>query len=100
MEDFRPYFSGEKVLLPKTTDLSFYNWVTRTCVSNDSPNFKVDATSGNQGLLFRNKRDRKVINVNPNSKISDSNTTRVVVTSLRQEYKQIVIFDHYTRRKT
>ncbi len=37
------------------------------CVSNDSPNFKVDASS-QQGLLFRNKRDRKVIHVDPNRK--------------------------------
>jgi hypothetical protein len=28
----------------------------------------VDAGSGESGLLFRNKRDRKVINVNPNIK--------------------------------
>lgn len=31
---------------------------------NDSPNFRVDADS-DKGLLFRNKRDRKVINVDP-----------------------------------
>jgi hypothetical protein len=45
-EDFRPYFEGKKKILPKTTDLSYYNWKTGTCVSNDSPNFKVDANSG------------------------------------------------------
>lgn len=70
-EDFRPYFEGKKKLYPKTTDLSYYNWNTGVCVSNDSPNFKVDANSGMQGLLFRNKRDRKVINVDPNKKQDD-----------------------------
>lgn len=50
------------------SDLSYYNWRTGECQSNDSPNFKVDANSGLQGLLFRNKRDRKVINVDPNKK--------------------------------
>ena len=100
MEDFTPYFKGEKLLYPKSSDLSYYNWNVGTCVSNDSHNFKVDASSGKQGLLFRNKKDRKVINVNPASRSTDNNTRRIVVKSLRKEYKQIVIFDHYTRRKT
>lgn len=98
-EDFTPYFKGEKLLLPKSTDLSYYNWNTGTCISNDSPNFKVDSSSEKQVLLFRNKRDRKVINVHHQSKSSD-NTKRSTCKSLRKEYKQIVIFDHYTRRKT
>mmetsp|Transcript_100466 Transcript_100466/g.150610 ORF Transcript_100466/g.150610 Transcript_100466/m.150610 type:complete len:90 (-) Transcript_100466:233-502(-) len=46
-EDFRPYFEGKKKLLPKVSDLSFYNWKTNECFSNDSPNFKVDANSNN-----------------------------------------------------
>jgi hypothetical protein len=37
---------------------------------SDSPNFRVDANS-DEGLLFRNKRDRKVINVNPAEKPGD-----------------------------
>jgi hypothetical protein len=32
--------------MPKPTDLSYYNWKTNVCASNDSPNFKVDASSG------------------------------------------------------
>lgn len=40
--------------------MSYYNWRTNVCIANDSPNFKVDASQGEQGLLFRNKRDRKV----------------------------------------
>ncbi len=136
-EDFSQYFRGQKLLLPKNTDLSYYNWNTGVCVSNDSPNFKVDASSGSKGLLFRNKRDRKVINVEPpvtltkeekeaeekklelskgkkqlpltnkekaelakNAAADAETTKRIPVTSLRPEYKQIVIFDHYTRRKT
>ena len=98
-EDFKPYFEKKKLFLPKSTDLSYYNWNTGVCVSNDSPNFKVDASSGQQGLLFRNKRDRKVINVDPKKKLMD-NTLRYQVTSKNLQYKQIVIFDHFTRRKT
>lgn len=103
-EDFRQYFEGQKLFLPKNTDLSYYNWNTSVCVSNDSPNFKVDASSGSKGLLFRNKRDRKVINVDPGTGKSGAEgsetTMRYTFTSQRPEYKQIVIFDHYTRRKT
>jgi hypothetical protein len=45
-EDFRPIFEGKVKLLPKPTDLSYYNWKTGVCASNDSPNFKVDSGSG------------------------------------------------------
>ena len=41
------YFDGKKKLLPKTTDLSYFNWRTNACYANDSPNFKVDASNGN-----------------------------------------------------
>ena len=40
-------FDGKKKLLPKTTDLSYFNWRTNACYANDSPNFKVDASNGN-----------------------------------------------------
>ena len=63
-EDFKQYFERKKILSPKPTDLSFYNWDTQYCNSADSLNFRVDADSKN-GLMFRNKRDRKVINVDP-----------------------------------
>lgn len=100
-EDFRQYFSGQKKLMPKNTDLSYYNWNTGVCLSTDSPNFKVDASSGSKGLLFRNKRDRKVINVDPGVPLSENTTRKVIpLECLKPEYKQIVIFIHYTRRKT
>ena len=40
-EDFNGYFSGRKRLLPKHTDLSFYNWDTNFAVSNSTPNYQV-----------------------------------------------------------
>jgi 5-formyltetrahydrofolate cyclo-ligase len=98
-EDFTQYFKGQKLLLPKNTDLSYYNWNTGVCVSNDSPNFKVDASSGTKGLLFRNKRDRKVINVDPEQVDGNDSTHRKPCVPRFPEYKQIVFFDHETRRK-
>jgi hypothetical protein len=64
VEDCTPYFEGKKKLLPKPSDLSYYNWETQTCTSNPTPNFQVIADS-EAGLLFKNKRDRKTINVDP-----------------------------------
>ncbi|GLD93797.1 hypothetical protein PINS_up002402 [Pythium insidiosum] len=63
-EAFEPYFERKKRLLPKPSDLSYYNWETQTSTSNSTPNFQVIADS-ETGLLFKNKRDRKVVNVDP-----------------------------------
>ncbi len=49
------------------------------------------------GLMFKNKRDRKVINVDPKEPPGDNTTRTEIRTS---EYEQVVIYDHMTRRKT
>jgi hypothetical protein len=94
-EDFRNIFMGKKFIVPKASDLSYYNWDSQLCYLCDSPNFRVDANS-DEGLLFRNKRDRKVINVNPAEKPGDG-TDREEIEC--EEYTQVVFFDHMTRRK-
>ena len=43
---------------------SFYNWETQTSTSSPTPNYQVIAENAS-GLLFKNKRDRKIINVDP-----------------------------------
>jgi len=95
-EDFRPYFLRKKRLLPRPSDLSYYNWETQTSTSNPSPNFQVRADN-EAGLLFKNKRDRKVINVDPNADSGDNTTRHEIKT---KEYIQVVIYDHMTRRKS
>lgn len=55
-------------------------------------------TDNETGLLFKNTRDRKVIDVDP-SKPPGDNTTRVELGSIGG-YMQVVIFDHTTRRKS
>lgn len=94
-EEWGPYFEGKKKILPKPSDLSFYNWDTGVSTSNSSPNFQVLADN-EAGLLFKNKRDRKVVNVDPAGNPGD-NTTRTEIRTT--EYVQCVIYDHYTRRK-
>eukprot|EP00033_Pygsuia_biforma_P001336 GCRY01001514.1.p1 GENE.GCRY01001514.1~~GCRY01001514.1.p1 ORF type:complete len:239 (+),score=23.95 GCRY01001514.1:192-908(+) len=94
-ENFEVYFEQRKKLLPKPSDLSFYNWETQTCISNPSPNFQVIADDPS-GLLFKNKRDRKIINVDPKTDPGDNSVRHELITS---EYLQVALYDHVTRRK-
>ena len=61
-ESFAPYF-GKKQLIPKVTDLSYYNWESGVCTSNHSGNYIVGEREG--GMWFKNKRDRKEVEVDP-----------------------------------
>ncbi|KYO26565.1 hypothetical protein Y1Q_0002185 [Alligator mississippiensis] len=94
-DEFEVYFNGKKKLLPKHTDLSFYNWDRNISTSNSSPNYQVIAENA-CGLLFKNKCDRKIINVDPKAYPGDNTTRTPVETDL---YLQVVIYDHVLRRK-
>jgi len=96
-EDFEPYFTGRKRLLPRPSDLSFYNWETQTATSNPTPNYQVIAENSS-GLLFKNKRDRKILNVDPKALTPGDNSARIPIETAK--YTQVVIYDHITRRKT
>ncbi|EDV25161.1 uncharacterized protein TRIADDRAFT_25763 [Trichoplax adhaerens] len=96
-EDFDPIFIGKKKLLPRASDLSFYNWETQTSTSNSTPNYQV-MSENTSGLLFKNKRDRKILNVDPKAQTPGDNSMRVPL--LTSMYTQVVIYDHMTRRKT
>ncbi|XP_074677558.1 cilia- and flagella-associated protein 299 [Strix aluco] len=95
-DDFEVYFSGKKRLLPRNTDLSFYNWDRNVSTSNSSPNYQVIAENA-CGLLFKNKSDRKIINVDPKAYPGDGTTRTPVETDL---YLHVVIYDHIIRRGT
>ena len=41
-DDFRAYFEGRKHLIPRPSDLSYYNWATQHAQLQDSPNFRVE----------------------------------------------------------
>ncbi|XP_036057138.1 cilia- and flagella-associated protein 299 isoform X2 [Onychomys torridus] len=95
-EDFEVYFTGKRRLLPKPTDLSFYNWDNHIAVCNSSPNYQVLADNP-EGLLFKYKRDRKILNVDPKAQPGDNSTRVPIQTDL---YMHAVLFDHISRRKT
>uniref|UniRef100_A0A8C2XU89 Cilia- and flagella-associated protein 299 n=1 Tax=Cyclopterus lumpus TaxID=8103 RepID=A0A8C2XU89_CYCLU len=91
-QDFEPYFSGKKKLVPRRSDLCYYNWKTQVSTSNSSPNFEVIYDDPN-GLLFKNKMDKKILNVDPLMPGNDSNRT-----ILRSDlYTHAVIYDHSIR---
>ncbi|XP_054059933.1 cilia- and flagella-associated protein 299 isoform X2 [Rissa tridactyla] len=95
-DDFEVYFSGKKRLFPRNTDLSFYNWDRNVSTSHSSPNYQVIAENA-CGLLFKNKSDRKTINVDPKAYPGDDTTRTPVETHL---YLHVVIYDHIVRRGT
>ncbi|KAM5339226.1 cilia- and flagella-associated protein 299 isoform 2-T2 [Glossophaga mutica] len=92
-EDFEPYFSGKKRLLPRPTDLSFYNWNSNTATCNSTPNYQVIADNP-EGLVFKYKRDCKILNVDPKAPPGDDSARTPIDTKL---YIQAVIFDHIFR---
>lgn len=79
---------------PRASDLSFYNWSTGTHSSSASANWIVLA-DGEAGLAFKNKRDRKLVLVDPARSPGDSTSRTVVPT---HEYAQAILIDHWLRR--
>ena len=61
-EEMGAVFKGGLPLMPKSTDLSFYNWNIQKVNSLDSSFYRVDA-GPKERLCFKNNTDRKVINV-------------------------------------
>jgi hypothetical protein len=61
-DDMDMVFKEGKPLIPKPTDLSYYNWSAQKVLSNDSTFFRVDA-GPKERLSFKNNTDRKIINV-------------------------------------
>ena len=61
-DEMEAVFKEAVPLMPKSTDLSYYNWNIQRINSLDSTFFRVDA-GPKERLCFKNNTDRKVINV-------------------------------------
>ena len=61
-EEMNGIFKEGRPLLPKPTDLSYYNWTLQKVNSTDSNFFRVDA-GPKERLSFKNNTNRKIINV-------------------------------------
>uniref|UniRef100_A0A3Q3CJJ4 Cilia- and flagella-associated protein 299 n=1 Tax=Haplochromis burtoni TaxID=8153 RepID=A0A3Q3CJJ4_HAPBU len=92
-QDFEPYFSGKKRLMPARSDLCYYNWKTQVSTSNSSPNFEVIYDDPN-GLLFKNKRDKKILNLDPLSGPGEDSNRTFLQSDI---YIHVVIYDHNVR---
>uniref|UniRef100_UPI0037E7FFE6 cilia- and flagella-associated protein 299 n=1 Tax=Semicossyphus pulcher TaxID=241346 RepID=UPI0037E7FFE6 len=92
-QDFEAYFSGKKRLMPGRSDLCYYNWKTQVSTSNSSPNYEVIYDDPN-GLLFKNKRDRKILNVDPWAGPGEDSSRTLLQSDL---YIHVVIYDHNIR---
>lgn len=110
VEDLTSVFLGENKLIPSTNDLSFYNWDTHMCTSNDTNNFRL--LPDVNGIRFRCEHDRKIIYVDPESEHYGDGTTRTILNT--SGYLQIILYvnfiplfsnllssfkDHHLRRK-
>lgn len=94
--NFELVFDRTSNLLPKPSDLSFYNWETQTSAANSTPNFQV-IDDDERGVTFKNKRDRKVIDVDPGARPGDNSARFEIKTD---EYRHVVLYDHVSRRRT
>ncbi|KAG5897538.1 hypothetical protein JTB14_004313 [Gonioctena quinquepunctata] len=94
-EDWKPFFSGKKQIMPKVTDLGYYHWRSGKVVSNDSLNYKVQLDP-EQGLIFQNRYDRKIINPAPGVNPGANTTRKRIYTDL---YELVIIFDHVVRQR-
>ncbi|KAM7018119.1 cilia- and flagella-associated protein 299 [Tautogolabrus adspersus] len=92
-QDFEPYFSGKKRLVPGRSDLCYYNWKTQVSTSNSSPNFEV-IYDDPHGLLFRNKKDKKILRVDPSCGPGEDSSRTLLQSDL---YVHVVIYDHNIR---
>uniref|UniRef100_A0A1A7W6Y8 Cilia- and flagella-associated protein 299 n=1 Tax=Iconisemion striatum TaxID=60296 RepID=A0A1A7W6Y8_9TELE len=92
-QDFEPFFSRKKRLMPGRSDLCYCNWTTQVSTSNSSTNFQVIYDDPN-GILFQHKKDRQVLNVDPLSAPGEDSTRTFLQSDL---YVHVVIWDHSIR---
>jgi hypothetical protein len=95
IEDFEEYFSRKKRFMPKTSDLSYWNWKTQTLRHNNSSTFTVIADT-ERGLLFKHRKDRKTIDVDPKATSPGDKSRREVIHT--SEYLQVVLYEHINSR--
>ncbi|KAH8409625.1 hypothetical protein KR222_011621 [Zaprionus bogoriensis] len=89
-------FAGKAKLMPKPTDLSYFDWYKNKVNYNDSDNFTV-VTEGAHSLLMMHRGDHKIICVNAGCRCSYTRNARRRIYS-SNIYGQCIFFDHVIRR--
>ncbi|KPJ01713.1 PREDICTED: uncharacterized protein C4orf22 homolog isoform X1 [Papilio xuthus] len=95
-QDWGPFFKSKKMLWPKDSDLGYFHWRHGTVRSNISRNYK-PVMDPEQGLLFQNRHDHKIICPNPEQETGQNSTRTRVYSPM---YTQIEIYDHVVRKKS
>ncbi|KAK3913105.1 Cilia- and flagella-associated protein 299 [Frankliniella fusca] len=95
-EDWVPYFQGRRILEPNRSDLAFYHWRIDQGRFKSTPNFKV-VPDPRRGLLFKHRKDRLRVCVDPSAPSPGPSTTRTRVSS--PLYANCVIYDHVVRQR-
>ncbi|KAK0098986.1 hypothetical protein PV326_010962 [Microctonus aethiopoides] len=95
-ESWQSFFHKKKNLTPLTTDLAYYNWITGMTKLNETKNYQ-PTIDINQGLIFKNLHDRRIICIDPKL-LSQNNTTRLWIKS--DEYDHIILYDHFLKSKS
>ncbi|KAL0129276.1 hypothetical protein PUN28_004167 [Cardiocondyla obscurior] len=96
LEDWLPYYRGERKLSPLRRDLAYYHWRTgRTCL-NETRNY-TPIVDPERGLLLKNIHDRRIIAVDPDAPSPGVRTTRVRIRC--PFYKHVILYDHMLQSK-
>ena len=84
-------------LMPRPTDLSYFNYATKKASSSPSPQFQIIADS-TQGILFKSRRDRRLVKVDPRAVYAPEDCVERV-DIVTGEYQQATFYDLYTKKK-
>lgn len=91
-EDFSDYYLGRRVLLPRPSDLSYFNWTTGKCCFNDSANFKAQASPRRLALAFVHRKTKKTVRVDGGG-ASEERLAATEVPSRLPGYLQVLLYD-------
>lgn len=89
-EDWKPFFENSKKIMPRKSDLSYFDWKSGHSITNVSPNF-IPMIDGENGAVFQCVHDGEIIYVDPNLTF-ESDVNRVIIHS--DVYGRVVFYDH------
>ncbi|XP_034099250.1 cilia- and flagella-associated protein 299-like [Drosophila nasuta] len=91
--NWKSVFEGKKLIKPKKSDLSYYDWHKGRIYHNSTDNFQT--VSGGVGLTFMHKADHKHIPVTDKPSKYSMNVNRVLIPS--DLYGNMILYDHFVR---
>jgi len=96
LENWLPYFRGQRKLSPSRRDLAYYHWRMGQTYLNETHNY-IPIVDPKQGLLFKNVHDRSLIIIDPAAASPGIQTTRIRIHC--PFYEHVILYDHVVRSK-